>query len=62
MKEYFIERVGTSFNGSQYYKCEATSKQQALENFKNGDCEFVEEEFEFLDLSEPTLTDIYTKD
>lgn len=62
MKEYFIERIGTSFSGSQIYKCKASSKQESLKIFKSGKGEFVEKEFEFLDLSEPSLDSIYTED
>ena len=50
MKKYIIPVTILSASGCQIYGCEAESKEEALEKFKNGECDFVEEEVEITNL------------
>ncbi len=56
--KYRIDREATGFNGWQTSECEADSKEEAMEKFKNGDDTFIDEELEVTNLGDIDIDDI----
>ena len=50
MSKYLVICTITKASGNQFFEVEANSEDDAIAKWKNGECEFIEEEVEVTDI------------